>query len=224
MKIKYLLLSSVLTVSCFNSAHAYYEITRSTEALFKQGMKGCYSATTTARDMTEYFDCLNYETGTVRDLGNNSCSKNIKKNLKSLGCQDDFIKSFTTAYTKDNLHILKLKLDNIKNNYESFKAKDLTASAQVSKYMEIVENNDLEEFMEIDPAIKKEMKDNKAKFMARKNSCSDVMNLKAPLSLSEPRNQDTVGCVMLLQQAIYSQMLLVKKYLLLIWQAFLMIS
>lgn len=189
MKIKRLVLSSIVAVSCFNSVQAV--ISKSTDRLFKDGMKSCSTYSTRPQDITEYYNCVGWEVALVS--GKPICTKNIKKSLKELGCPEEFVNSFMKAYNIENVEIHKGRLQKIKKEFESFKVKDLTASAQVSKYMNYIENNGLEGLIDVDPEMQKEMRDNKAKFMARKKSCSDVVNVKDPLSLDEPRDQDSVG-------------------------------
>lgn len=193
MKIKYLFFSSLVAVSCLNSVHAEYILNGSTADLFKNGMKNCTSYYSTPNDLYDYYSCFSWEVVRTGTNFKRTCSKNVKENLKKLGCSEGFINSFTKTFAQDNLKNHIKKLEDIKKEFDNFKVKDLTASAQVSKYMNYIKDNNIEGMVEVDPEMQKEMKENKAKFMARKNSCSDVMNLKEPLSVDEPRDQDSVG-------------------------------
>lgn len=193
MNIKHLVLSTITAISLFSSAQAGYVLTKKSSIILREGLKSCGSQFTAPNDIIEYYNCFSTEILFLGKTTRPVCSKNIKASLKDLGCNDGFIKYFTSAYNADNLEAHKNKLKEIKSDFEDFKSKNLTGSAQVNKYLDYIENNGLEGMVVADPQMIKEMRDNKAKYMARKNSCSDVMNLKGALSVDEPRNQDTVG-------------------------------
>lgn len=193
MKIKYLLFSSLLAVSCLNSAFANYTLTYTTAQLFKVGMTNCKTYYSAPNELYDFYQCFSMEVTRSGKTTKRTCSKNIKESLKQLGCSEGFVNSFSKTFAQENLENHKKKLEEIKKEFESVKVEGLTASTQVAKYMNYIKDNDIEGMVEVDPEMQKEMKDNKAKFMARKNSCTDVMNLKAPLSVDEPRNQSSIG-------------------------------
>jgi hypothetical protein len=195
MKIKYLLFSSLLILSNFlNLAHAKYNVTKSTTQYFSEEAVGsCTGHNSNLDSFSEFYSCFVYEALTGLLNSSSSCLKNAKEILKDLGCKDEFITGFTSRFTKDNIEAHKKQLEKIKKEFDSFKVEGLTASSKVSKYLNYIKDFDIEGLVEVDPEIQKEIKINKTMFMARKQTCSDVMNLKEPLSLNRPRNQDSVG-------------------------------
>ena len=107
-------------------------------------------------------------------------------------CISDFTKKINKILAKDMLRAHQAKLESIKEEIEDFKAKNLSASFQIKKYLNYIEKNKIEGLM-LDPSVQELYNKNKSKFEARKNNCSDVMNLKLPLALHKTKVQGKTG-------------------------------
>jgi hypothetical protein len=90
------------------------------------------------------------------------------------------------------LPVYREVLSYLKQEIQSVRSKKLSASAQITKYL-AYKDHYLPIDLPLDPeiaALVLEMNNNKEK---QKEKCTDVMNLKEPLSIDKPKNQDTVG-------------------------------
>lgn len=120
------------------------------------------------------------------------CKQNLDTRLIQLNCPRDTLTNFYKKLNTDALPIHKKELEKIKIEIEDFKKKKLSGSFQYAKYMNYLKKNNLTG-VELDSGIVSDYKNGEAARNKRKESCSDVMNVKEPLSLSRPKNQDSIG-------------------------------
>ncbi len=137
-----------------------------------------------------YFKCTKDEFS--RGRINGYCKENLDTRLKQLNCNAEALSSFYKKLGSDALPIHKKELEKIKLEIEDFKKKNLSASFQYAKYMNYIESNQLTG-IELDSTIVNEYKNSQALRNERRSTCTDVINVKEPLSLSRPKNQDTIG-------------------------------
>jgi hypothetical protein len=109
-----------------------------------------------------------------------------------MNCNENFNKKFKKLMEQDLLPLHQEKLNAIRAEITDFQSRNLPASFQMRKYLDYAKKSDVDGLI-LDPQVASEYEQNKAKFAARKSSCSDVMNLKAPLSLDKPKNQGDAG-------------------------------
>ena len=119
-------------------------------------------------------------------------SFNLLKSTIESGCDNEFNKNFNTQLKRDLLPYHQAKLDRIKEEIEEFREKNLSASALMAEYLNYKKQNDVEDIV-LDPSVAELFNKNKKEFEKRKDSCSDVMNLKEPLSLDVAKDQGQAG-------------------------------
>lgn len=137
-----------------------------------------------------YFKCTKDEFSKGRING--YCKENLDVRLKQLNCPSEVLSTFYQKLGADALPIHKKELEKIKLEIEDFKKKKLSASFQYAKYMNYIEANQLSS-IELDSSIVNEYKNSKALREKRRGTCTDVVNVKEPLSLTRPKNQDSIG-------------------------------
>lgn len=137
-----------------------------------------------------YFKCTKDEFAKGQIKG--YCKKALDARLLEINCPSDALDSFYQKLNFDALPIHKTELESIKKEIADFKKKKLSASFQYAKYMNYVSDHKLTG-LELDTAVVDEYKNSEALFNKRKETCSDVMNVKEPLALDRPKNQDSIG-------------------------------
>lgn len=166
-------------------------ISADTENFFKKELANTCKKKISADFYTEYyFKCTKEEFSKGKIDG--YCKENLDSRLKTFNCSNDLLTQFYQKLGRDALPIHKKELDKIKAEIADFKAKKLNASFQYSKYMNYLTDNQLVN-LELDKGIVSEFKNGELERNKRKETCRDVINVKEPLSLSRPKNQDTIG-------------------------------
>lgn len=162
-----------------------------TENYFKNTvLKSCKKLKKNDFYVDYYFKCFKDDFN--RSRINSYCESNLDQYVSKLECSPSEIKTFNKMKAVDALPLHKYKIASIKEEISDFKKKNLSASFQMAKYINYKKDNSLEDEV-IDPETEALVQNDLKSVEARKNSCSDVINLKEPLALNRPKNQDTIG-------------------------------
>lgn len=120
----------------------------------------------------------------------------INSYLKEYSCDERAILEFNIQINHDLIPAHQAEMARIKKEIDLFRKKNLSASVQISKYLSYknehyLTDDDLDATANLEVTNLALLVKNSAK--ERERTCSNVMNLKYPLSVEKPKNQDTIG-------------------------------
>lgn len=169
-------------------------ISGDTENFFKKDLNNnCKKKITNDFYSEYYFKCTKdeFKKGNISGY----CKENLDKRLQQLNCSSDVLTKFYQKLSKDSLPIHKKELEKIKLEIEDFKKNKLSGSFQYAKYMNYLQDNYLTDSSELvlDDQIVNEFKSSEQARLLRKETCTDVINVKEPIALDRPKDQDTIG-------------------------------
>jgi len=117
--------------------------------------------------------------------------KKLNMILDRAKCDPTQVELYKKQTLKDFLPVIQTELDNIKTDIEEFQKQNLNIGTHLKMYL------DLKKEYQVPPSdydkVVTELKKTPSTNPNRKESCSDVMNLKSPLDASAPKNQDSIG-------------------------------
>jgi hypothetical protein len=165
-------------------------ISPSTIEYFKENIKKCRDYKRNYALSDNFIRNISTEIEVTKKLSGYS-TEGIGQNLSGLfRCDDEFILQFKKRIGRDNMAYHRYMRDQIKNEIKDFEDKGLTGNFQLSKYMEYAKKNDVD--LEVDPKMVQMYLNKAEEAKKRKATCSDIMNLKEPLSVDEPRDQGSM--------------------------------
>jgi predicted transport protein len=115
--------------------------------------------------------------------------QNLQQYFTEYACDENLVHEFRKMISHDLRADHVKELHEIKKEIDLFVHKNLVPSAQLAKYLSYRDEHDLTD-IEIPSDVLKISESVKISSDKRKASCSDVINLSAPLSLEKPKNQD----------------------------------
>lgn len=118
--------------------------------------------------------------------------QNIFIYLKTSDCSEATFLELRKRIDRDLRLAHLFELEKIKKELFNFRLRNLSGSAQFAKYINYRESHSLVD-IPLDPEIAKLQVSIKLTQDTRKTTCTDVMNLKAPLSIEKPKSLDTIG-------------------------------
>lgn len=116
--------------------------------------------------------------------------------LKEYDCDKGAIIEFNKKMNHSLIPAHLIRMTKLKKEIDLYRTKNFSASVQIAKYLSYKSEHYLTD-ADVDVAINKEvlnlalLVENGA--AERKKTCSNVMNLKYPLSIEKPKNQGTIG-------------------------------
>lgn len=166
-------------------------ISDSTTKYFNDNVKSCKNYEVIKVIADKYIDGVKSEINSSKKL-NSYLTDQRKFYMKSMfECDDKFVQSFSEKLAEDNreYHIEQRAL--LIKEIAEFEKRGLTGVSVITQYNDYAAKNDID--LPPDPEVKAILETKKAQIEKRRESCTDVMNLKKPLSLNEPRNQEGIG-------------------------------
>lgn len=173
--------STLLAESDFPRA----KISPQTIAFFKEGQKTC------KLKFESYIISLEEEIVSRGDLHMAPPSDVTRTLARTFGCDEKFVADFNKKIANDNVEYHRAKRELIKKEIEEFEDRGLTGNFKLNQYMNYAQENMVD--IGDDEEINKYYAKKKGDAEKRKATCSDVNNIKDPLSLEEPRSQDSIG-------------------------------
>lgn len=167
------------------------KLSTETENYFKNTiLKSCKKYKKNDFYIDYYFKCFKDDFN--RSRLNTYCETNLEQHIAKLDCNQNEVNTFKKMKAVDALPLHKHKISGIKDEIADFKKKNLSASFQLAKYLNYKKDNYLEDQV-IDPETEAIVQNDIKNVEQRKNTCSDVVNIKEPLALNRPKNQDSIG-------------------------------
>lgn len=113
--------------------------------------------------------------------------------LNTLHCPANRLSEFKIALQKIRLSNQLNYLEKVKENIFLLRKKKLGGSFYFARYYDYIAANSLEKYVKKDEEINRLYSANKDSFLKREASCGNTINLRAPLSLSKPKDQGSIG-------------------------------
>lgn len=163
---------------------------KETETFFNSIAKTCQKL--------DYFDCaksyraLFLEKLNTRDFYSEEFTTKFEESMNLAQCDQGLIQKYKELLKKDLYPFHVKKLEKLKKEALEFKKKKLSPGHHVVKYEDYKKKYEIEA-APFDEAISSIKKGAEEMAIERQKTCNDVVNLKAPLDLDKPKDQDTIG-------------------------------
>lgn len=183
--------SSLIVMSL--SSHAFaqdFKTSDETTAFYKSGVKSCrgYVGNDPLVDAM-YVQSLNPKSSSREKVFWN---KELLSMMKMIDCSPEFIKELDKKRFNENIEYFKIESKEIEAELKDFAAKGLTSGGPAKAYYDLIKKSG-DDKLQLNPEIDKILAAQKDAIDSRRKTCSNKMNLKAPLSLEAPKQQDTIG-------------------------------
>lgn len=119
-------------------------------------------------------------------------NKQLLSMMGGMDCAPEFINEFDKKRFKENIEYYKYASKEIESEVLDFATKGLTAGGPAKAYYDLVKKSGDASFS-LNPDIDKIMASQKDAIDARRKTCGNTINLKKPLSLDQPKQQDSIG-------------------------------
>lgn len=166
------------------------KLSSATESYFNSKIKSCPGHSAHSANIAKYY--AGFKTDLNSETTDNYNTLMFSNTVSDMKCDTSFLSEFVKMVNKDIIELHKFKLAGYRQDIIDFGKKDLSASAQIAKYNEYIQMTSLQGVMK-DPEVEEIIRESKAASDKRKRTCTDVINIKSPLALDRPKNQDSIG-------------------------------
>ncbi len=184
------LVYSVLLSFVISSSFASNYKTAEADELFKAALGTC-KVTFWANFANNYRDDF-FKKLEKEDFFSSFLNSKIKEYLKSGNCDATRVQAYLQKTNENFAPLFKKELGKVKDDILKFNNKELDINHLLIKYDSLKKEYGLGD-IEDDKAVYS-LKDSALKSaQARRLTCTDVVNLNAPLKMNKPKNQDSIG-------------------------------
>ncbi|MEA9358517.1 hypothetical protein SHI21_19935 [Bacteriovorax sp. PP10] len=189
--VRSLLLSSMLSFQAMAaSTRPIVKLSSETESYFNSRIKSCPGYSALNANIAKYYEGFKKDLNS--DTTDNYNTLMFSNTVSDMKCDTGFLTEFVKLVNKDIIELHKFKLARWRQDIIDFGKKGLSASAQIAKYNEYIQLSSLKDVIK-DPEVEKFIREAKIASDKRKLTCTDVINVKSPLALDKPKNQDSIG-------------------------------